>query len=279
MSSVDSESFARLLMSGDPEAFTVLYREFERPLLAFFLRRVRTSELAADLTAEVFAAALVSRAGYRSETPVASWLFGIAQHKLIDSLRRGRVEDLARRRLGMPIISLADDDLERVESAAGAHVDVDAVLSGLPEDQRVAVRARILDERSYPDIARALMCSEAVARKRVSRGLARLRDAMERRYSRINSHTLRPQPVNRPVQQYTNTVRAQVIAGILWITQPAGGPQRNYCATPATGAPDIQVPALLDSMLLTADQQYIYSATTGPGAVRLLRSPIPKGCR
>jgi hypothetical protein len=98
-------------------------------------------------------------------------------------------------------------------------------------------------------------------------------------YSRINARTLRRQPVNRPVQQYTNAVRAQVIAGILWITQPAGGPQRNYCATPATGAPSIQIPALLSSTLLTADQRYLYSATTGPGPVHLVRSPIPKGCR
>jgi DNA-directed RNA polymerase specialized sigma24 family protein len=53
------------------------------------------------------------------------------------------------------------------------------LLRGLPPRAREAVEARVVDERDYPDIARDLRCSEAVARKRVSRGLAALRDQME----------------------------------------------------------------------------------------------------
>lgn len=180
MSGVESNRFARLLVAGDSDTFVALYRRYERPLLAFFLRRTGEAELAADLTAEVFAAALVARSSYRRETPIGGWLFGIAQHKLIDSFRRGRVDDLARRRLGMPILILEDEDLERIETAAGPQISVDVVLASLPEDQRAAIRARILEDRSYPEIARQLKCSEAVVRKRVSRGLARLRDQIER---------------------------------------------------------------------------------------------------
>ena len=50
-------------------------------------------------------------------------------------------------------------------------------LAGLPADQREAVLARIVDERDYGEIAADLR-SESVARKRVSRGLARLRDQL-----------------------------------------------------------------------------------------------------
>jgi RNA polymerase sigma factor (sigma-70 family) len=177
---VESKRFVRLLVAGDPDTFVALYRRYERPLLAFFLRRTGEPELAADLTAEVFAAALVARSSYRPETPVSGWLFGIAQHKLIDSFRRGRVEDLARRRLGMPMLTLDDEDLERIENAAGTQISVDAVLASLPADQRDAIRARILEDRSYPEIARELKCSEAVVRQRVSRGLAELREKIER---------------------------------------------------------------------------------------------------
>jgi DNA-directed RNA polymerase specialized sigma24 family protein len=44
--------------STEPEAFAVLYRRHVTPLLAYFVRRTRDAELAADLTAETFAAAL-----------------------------------------------------------------------------------------------------------------------------------------------------------------------------------------------------------------------------
>ena len=49
----------------------------------------------------------------------------------------------------------------------------------LPPDQLEALRLRVIDERDYDEIARELRCSEAVVRKRVSRGLATLRARVE----------------------------------------------------------------------------------------------------
>jgi len=55
-----------------------------------------------------------------------------------------------------------------------------SLLGDLPQDQRVAIEARVLDERSYPDIAGELGTSEAAVRMRVSRGLAALRTRIAR---------------------------------------------------------------------------------------------------
>jgi hypothetical protein len=85
----------QLLAAADRDraSFTEFYNRYERAMLAFFLRRTHDAELAADLTAEVFAAVL-----------------------------------LACRRLGMAPLELDDDDLRRVEACAGA----DALLDTLP---------------------------------------------------------------------------------------------------------------------------------------------------
>lgn len=53
-------------------------------------------------------------------------------------------------------------------------------MRNLPADQREAITARVLDDREYHEISRILECSEAVVRKRVSRGLATLRRQLER---------------------------------------------------------------------------------------------------
>ncbi len=50
-----------------------------------------------------------------------------------------------------------------------------------PVDQREAVLARIVDERSYEELARTLQTSQSVIRQRVSRGLAALRQRAEER--------------------------------------------------------------------------------------------------
>jgi RNA polymerase sigma factor (sigma-70 family) len=110
-----------------------------------------------------------------------AWLFGIAQHEFAETLRRRRVSDDARRRLSIGPIELTDQELERTEALVDLEAEaarLNELLARLSADEADALRARIVDEREYGDIADELQCSQAVVPKRVSRGLARLRQAM-----------------------------------------------------------------------------------------------------
>ncbi|MBE2315605.1 RNA polymerase sigma factor [Solirubrobacter sp. CPCC 204708] len=162
----------------DRAAFGVFYERHERAVLGFFGAVTRRPELAADLTAETFAAALDGVDRFDPERGTARmWLFGIARNVLSGSARRGRVETAARRRIGLETLVLAPSHVELIEALVTAEGDaiVEAWLAELPPDQAAALRARVLDEREYADIASDLRCSEAVVRQRVSRGLGRLR--------------------------------------------------------------------------------------------------------
>lgn len=162
-----------------PEAFGEFYARHETAILGFMLRRTDEPELAADLAAEAFAAALVSVRRYRpGPAPAAAWLYGIARNILLRSIKRRRVEDRARRRLGMEPLPLTDELLDRIERLGGDE-RVEQLLARLTPEQASAVRARVIDQRSYPEIATALRCSESVIRQRVSRGLATLRHVSE----------------------------------------------------------------------------------------------------
>ena len=131
-----------------------------------------------DLVAETFARALEHRDQYDvARGPAVAWLFGIARHLLIDAARRGRVGADSRVRLGMTRVTLDDEQLARVDERS--RVDLGAALAEMPFDQREAVIRRVVLEQDYPAIANELRCSEQVARKRVSRGLAFLRRGLE----------------------------------------------------------------------------------------------------
>jgi RNA polymerase sigma-70 factor (ECF subfamily) len=175
----DAELLA--LTASDAEAFGVFYERFEAQLLGYFWRATHRADIAADLTAEVFAAALESAGSYRPRSGSArGWLFGIARHELADTWERGRVEDRARRRLQMPPQTLTDEALERVEELASrASEDALQLLESLPEDQRLAVRGRVLHELDYAELAASLSCSQSLVRQRVSRGLRALRARLE----------------------------------------------------------------------------------------------------
>jgi len=176
------ETDAELLAAAgsDPEAFGRFYDRYEAAVASYFMRRTGVPEVTADLTAEVFAAALAAAARYRPEGPTAAvWLFTIARNKLSKSVRRGQVDAQARRRIGTGLIELQDDSLARLTAVDGERW-VSEMLDGLPAAQREAIRARVLDDRDYKDIADQLQTSELVIRQRVSRGLTRLRERMEK---------------------------------------------------------------------------------------------------
>jgi RNA polymerase sigma factor (sigma-70 family) len=163
------------LTARQPEAFAVFYRRHERLVLGYFMRRLGEAELAADLTAETFAAALIGvRRFDPARGPAAAWLLGIGRNKLRRALERRRVEDRARRKLGMPPIALEEEAMIRIERLGGDERAA-ALLDRLPADQAQAVRARIVEELPYKVIAAEVRCSESVIRQRVSRGLATLR--------------------------------------------------------------------------------------------------------
>lgn len=166
----------------DADAFSQFYRRYAAPVLSYLVRRTRDPELGADLTAETFACALEGLVRFDPDRGSAvNWLFGIARHQLLRTMQRGRVDQRARDRLGMGRIEFDDEELERIlalaESESTAAQLTDA-LDALPPDQRAALNARVLEEQDYGAIARSSGTAEATIRKRVSRALDSLRNAL-----------------------------------------------------------------------------------------------------
>lgn len=174
--SSDAELLKRSV--ADRQAFGVFYERHERAVLGFLGAATRSADLAADLTAETFAAALESVEQFDPERGSGRvWLFGIAHNVLASSARRGRVESDARRRLGMQTLAIEPEQIDAIAALIEREGDliVDGWLQELPPDQALALRERVVNERRYEEIAAQLECSGAVVRQRVSRGLGRLR--------------------------------------------------------------------------------------------------------
>ena len=165
----------------DGSACTVFYRRHLPGTLAFLMHETHDPETAADLAGEVFAAVIVGARRYRPQTVTAApWVIGIARNVLGTSRRRRRVQERVRRRLAFEPIDLDEDDVAETEALAHRGPGkVVQMVDELPAGERYAVKARVVDERSYQEIATELRCSELVVRKRVSRGLARVRRHLE----------------------------------------------------------------------------------------------------
>lgn len=108
---------------------------------------------------------------------MTGWLYGIARHLLARYFRTGAVDARARRRLGMPERQVSPEDYERIEELVDFEQVGRAIAQAfgiLSEEQREALSLRVIEGRSYREVAEALRISEETARARVSRGLKRL---------------------------------------------------------------------------------------------------------
>jgi RNA polymerase sigma factor (sigma-70 family) len=175
----------------DADAFAALYDREAQDVLVFIARRTLDPELALDLTAETFAQAFRGRRSFRGSSVAEerAWLFTIARRQISRYHRRGTVECRALQVLGASVPQATDDDLREIEEAA----DLDALreilgdeLQRLSQDQREALRLRVVEERPYPEVADTLGISEQTARARVSRGLRALARALEPRLAKEN---------------------------------------------------------------------------------------------
>jgi RNA polymerase sigma factor (sigma-70 family) len=168
-------SDAKLLVASDKDAaaFRALYNRYTERIMGYHLRRCRDEQAALDLTAETFAQAWCARRAFRDEAggSAGPWLYGIARNVLLQSVRRERVEDGARQRLGM---------LEHADHPPAAPEEswlngIDELLDELPADQRNALELRVLEDLPYEGVASRLSITPENARMRVHRALSALR--------------------------------------------------------------------------------------------------------
>jgi RNA polymerase sigma-70 factor, ECF subfamily len=175
----DAELLRRL--KREPHLVGVVYDRYARRL-AGYLRHLGASEQAAvDACQETFARLLVHRKRVRTadDGSLWPWLAATGRHLVRDWQRRGAVDMRARRRLGLPAPRDESAEVDARIEAARQRGRLRQALASLPEEQRRAVAARVLQEQDYSEIAAAAGASEQTVRQRVSRGLRAMQTFLE----------------------------------------------------------------------------------------------------
>ena len=176
---MDPDELPRI--AHDASILEAFYREHVEAIQRFVARRVGDPYLAADLTADVFLAAVDSAATYRRDrgAPTA-WLFGIARIVVASESRRSARERRAVRQIEGRRL-LESDDIVRIQDRIDAAAQVRslyAALVRLPDGQRAVFELVALDELSVTDVAAALGIRPATARVRLHRARTTLRSQL-----------------------------------------------------------------------------------------------------
>jgi RNA polymerase sigma-70 factor (ECF subfamily) len=162
-------------VSGDSNAFAVLFTRHKERLWAVAVRTMGDPEEAADALQDAMVSAFRQAASFRGDAAVTTWLHRIVVNACLDRLRRR-----AARPTSTGLDEQALDTLARHghggDEAASAEVslDVQAALRGLPPDQRAALVLVDMMGYAVADAAAVLGISVGTVKSRCARGRARL---------------------------------------------------------------------------------------------------------
>ena len=143
-------------IAREPDALESFYRDHVEAVQRFVARRVSDPHLAADLTADVFLAAVDSAPSYDSSRgPVVAWLYGVGRNAIAaEARRRARELHAVRRIEGRRLVD--GSALARIEERLDAEREsrrLHRAIAELPEGHRALIELVSLDGLSIADAA------------------------------------------------------------------------------------------------------------------------------
>ena len=176
----DAELMLRV-KEGDGASFGVLLDKHRSSVVHFLFRMVQNHAVAEELAQEVFLRVYRSRSTYEPTAKFTTWLFRIATHLALNSLRDGK-HDRSQERLDQDSGDLparqVTDGRPNVEQSLVYEARLEEVrraIALLPEKQRVAVLMHKYQEMEYSQIANVLNCSESAVKSLLFRAYEALR--------------------------------------------------------------------------------------------------------
>ncbi|HUY08702.1 MAG TPA: sigma-70 family RNA polymerase sigma factor [Candidatus Dormibacteraeota bacterium] len=162
---------------AEPEAFGELYDHYFPQIYRYVASRVRSAELAEDITSEVFFKALRALGRYRpSGHPFSAWLYQIAINTITDHYRsRKRGEDSLES--GPELAS----DGAAVDDQVAERLELDQIwqaIDRLPAQQRTAMTLKYSEDLPLAEIGHIMGKSEGAIKLLVFRGTATVRSTL-----------------------------------------------------------------------------------------------------
>jgi RNA polymerase sigma-70 factor, ECF subfamily len=178
------EQDAQLMLQvkqGDAGSFELLLNKYRRPVVSYLHRMVQNRAVAEELAQEAFLRVYKARGTYEPAARFTTWLFRIATHLALNSLRdtknQRREQSVDGAGPGEQPLQLADGRANREQTliAEARLAAVREAIAALPEKQRAAVLLHKYEGMDYAQIADALGCTVSAVKSLLFRAYESLR--------------------------------------------------------------------------------------------------------
>ena len=167
-----NEQLLKRYQTSDPEAFEEFYLRNKKIVFNFLLARLGNAQDAEEVFQESFLRIHRQILKYDARKSALSWTFSIARNAAIDLLRKKRVRQGVVNKVNLD--NLKSEGF-RIDLAIEARQELGRLLVDLNEQEQKIITDKLIEQKSYSEIAIELGCAEGSARQKVSRLLRKLR--------------------------------------------------------------------------------------------------------
>ena len=176
----------RAVIGGDADAYEALVREYEKNVYNLALRMTGNTEDAYDMSQEAFLKAWRALSTYQFDAAFSTWLYRLTTNVCLDFLRK-------RNRQAHSSLTTEDENEEPREysvpdPAPGPEEQavsswqqeaVQAAMQQLPEDYRLVLQLRVVEDLPYEQIADVMGIPVGTVKSRLSRARLQLKKLLE----------------------------------------------------------------------------------------------------
>lgn len=159
----DDRHLVERARAGDPEAFGLLFEQYQAPILNYLNRMVSDRALAEDLTQDTFIKAYKSLSKTSPDLAFKAWLYRIATNTAISYLRRGKIIRW------LPFVGEHETKAERIDNQVSRQTDISSALKKLPPHYASILLLRHYQGLSIAETAQALDITDNAAKLRLFR--------------------------------------------------------------------------------------------------------------
>ncbi len=174
------ESLMLAYGKGDLRSFEILYGRHKAPLYRFILRQCSNSSVAEELYQDVWARLIKARETYQVSARFTTWLYQIAQNRLIDHYRKESSSKSANHSSDgldeMPVTEKEQPELQA--ETREKTIKVLRALDRLPELQKQAFLLKQEAGLSVAEIAKVMGVNDETAKSRLRYAVQKLRSEM-----------------------------------------------------------------------------------------------------
>ncbi|MHC0037523.1 RNA polymerase sigma factor [Pseudoneobacillus sp. C159] len=166
------------VLAGNKQAYAHIINKYKNQLYATILRMTKNPQDAQDLVQESFIKVYHQLGKYDGKGSFAGWLYRVAINHCMDEFRKKRhqnnqvaVDDIILENPNHPEIIFLKKEKNR---------QLERLIAGLPEDERMIILLKYANELSYEEISELMVVPLSTVRNKLHRAKKKLRETVKR---------------------------------------------------------------------------------------------------